>query len=141
MEQVNNLELKDETVFPDDAVLQKALAASYRAYQQLLGLFEKHGLKHEWRYYKDGKAWLCKVQKKAKTVIWMSAWTGYMKATIYFPERYAEGILGLPISEEARESIRNDKNVGKSKPCTFEIRDETVLKDLETVLIHKMTVK
>lgn len=106
MEQVNNLELKDEAVFPDDAVLQKALAESFGAYRQLLGLFEKHGLKHEWRNYRN-----------------------------------AEGILGLPISAEARESIRNGKNVGKSKPCTFEIQDETVLHDLETVLIHKMTVK
>ena len=23
----------------------------------------------QWRYYKDGKAWLCKVQKKKKTIV------------------------------------------------------------------------
>lgn len=141
MEQVNTTELSDETVFPDTAILEKVLGDSFRAYETLLCLFDKNDLHPEWRYYKDGKSWLCKVQKKSRTILWMSAWKGFMKATIYVPERYVDGISGLPIQSHARESILAARNVGKSKPCMFEVRDESVLKDLETVIKYKIALK
>lgn len=63
----------------------------------------------------------------------MSAWKGFIKATIYFPEKYLEQIYALTISEETKERIKTAKNVGKSKPCMFEIRDCDILTDFVTV--------
>lgn len=100
METINPIELRDESVYPDERVLKGILGESYPAYGELLRLYDKTGLKYEWRYYKDGKAWLCKVQKKNKTIVWMSAWQGYMQATIYFLERYVDELDTLPISGE-----------------------------------------
>jgi len=140
MEQINTIELTDEKIFPDDTVLEKVLGPSFTAYKSLLYLFEQSNLHHEWRYYKDGKAWLCKVQKKTKTLVWMSAWKGYMKATIYIPEKKVGSLLDLPLSTETKDSIRTAKNVGKSKPCMFEVRDETVFKDLEAVMKYKAQI-
>ena len=88
MDTINNIELRDESVFPDENILKKVLDASYKSYLMLLELFNKNGLTHEWRYYRDGHAWLCKVQFKKRTIVWMSAWKGFMQATIYFPEKY-----------------------------------------------------
>ena len=141
MEQVNNIELRDENVYPDDTVLKKLLGGSFKAYKKLLEIFDLSDMTHEWRYYRDGKAWLCKVQKKKKTIVWMSAWKGYMMATIYFPERYADDLDGLPIGEETRSRIRSAKQVGKSVPCMFEIRNDDALNDLETVMKYKMSLK
>ena len=138
MEQINDLELRDETAFPDDAVLERVLGPSFQRYRQLIGLFEKHALTHEWRYYRDGKAWLCKVQKKTRTIAWMSAWPLFMKATIYFPEKHAAGIFDLMLSEETKTRIRTAKNVGKSKPCMFEITETADLSELEAVLLYKI---
>lgn len=141
MEQINTIELNDENIFPDDTLLSKVLDKSFHAYLSLLKMIKEHGMTYEWKYYKDGKAWLCKVQKKSKTIIWMSAWKGYIKATIYFPERYLSSILSLPITERTKESIINTKNVGKSKPCMFDIRDDSILKDVEAVMIYKASLK
>jgi len=141
MEQINIVELIDENIFPDNEILEKVLADSFHVYKKLLSLFEKNEMHYEWRYYKDGKSWLCKVQKKNKTIIWMSACKGYMKATIYFPERYLNSILDLPISQKLKDSILITKNVGKSKPCMFDIKDETNLKDIETVMNYKAIIK
>ncbi len=141
MEQINDLALRDETIPPDDAVLEKVLGPSFQRYRQLIGLFETHGLTHEWRYYRDGKAWLCKVQKKTRTIVWMSAWPGFMKAAIYFPEKHTAGIFDLKLGEETKTRIRNTRNVGKSKPCMFEITENADLTELEAILIYKIACK
>lgn len=137
METINNLELRDELIYPDDKVLESIIGESYPYYLMLLDLFSKYEMKHEWRYYHDGKAWLCKVQRKKKTIIWMSAWPGYMQATVYVPEDRLQEVYDLEISEAAKNRIRTAKKVGKSQPCIFEIRNEMIVKDLEKVMILK----
>ena len=91
METINNIELRDENIYPDEKILESILGESYEAYEKLLGLFDRNEMTHEWRYYRDGKAWLCKVQRKKRTIVWMSAWKGFMQAVVYFPEKYQDG--------------------------------------------------
>ncbi len=141
MEQINTLELRDASIYPDAIVLQDILGDSYEAYCELLTMYNENGLEYEWRYYKDGKAWLCKVQKKKKTIVWMSAWKGYMKATIYIQDKYIKELNRLELSEDTKRMILSVKNVGKSKPCMFDIRDTYVLKDFEKVVRYKMLVQ
>ena len=141
MEQINRIELIDSNVYPDMDILQAVLGKSFGAYCDLLKLFDENELTYEWRYYKDGKAWLCKVENKKKTIVWMSAWKGYMKATIYFPEKYIEELKNLKIDEEKKKEIMDTKNVGKSKPCIFEIRNKKILKELNVVMQFKLAAK
>ena len=70
METINTIELKDESVYPEEQVLKSILGESYNAYCELLKLYDDNNMVYEWRYYKDGKAWLCKVQLKKKTIVW-----------------------------------------------------------------------
>jgi hypothetical protein len=141
MEAVNSVELHDESRYPDEAVLRQVLGESYQAYTSLLELFDNNKLEYEWRYYQDGKTWLCKVQSKKRTIVWMSAWKDYMRVTIYFPEKYIEHIYKLDIAEELRKRIQETQNVGKSKPCIFDIRDTGILKDFNKVMQLKMALK
>lgn len=141
METINNIELRDENIYPDEIVLNRILGQSYEAYKDLIELFKKHDLSYEWRYYKDGKAWLCKVQKKKKTIVWMSAWNGFMQATIYFPLKLLEQVLALEINEMLKDKIINTRNVGKSKPCIFEVKSNEVLIDFEKVMKFKIISK
>ena len=141
METINTIELTDESTFPDESVLKKILGRSFNAYLELMKLYKNYELVHEWRYYRDGKAWLCKVQKKKRTIVWMSAWKGYMQATMYFPERYLEDILNLNLKDETRDRIKKTKNVGRSKPCIFEIRNKKAIQELEKVIKFKILTK
>ncbi len=138
---METIALTDENTFPDEAVLKSVLGRGYAAYTRLLALYEENGLVHEWRFYRDGKAWLCKVQHKKRTIVWMSAWKGYMKATIYFPVRYLEAILGLSITEESKERVTATKNVGKTRPFTFEIRSTEAIAEFEKVMQFKLHSK
>lgn len=141
MDQINTIALVDENVYPDNEVLQRVLGESYDAYCDMLKLFDANTMLYEWRYYKDGKAWLCKVQKKKRTIIWMSVWKGFIKATIYLPAKHIDDVYNLEIDEELKKKIKETKNVGTSKPCMFEIRDKDILKELETVMQYKINTK
>ena len=141
METINKLELTDPDVYPDEEVLRGALGSAYAAYESLLGLFGKNGMTHEWRYYFDAKSWLCKVQRKKRTIVWMSAWSGFAKATIYFPGKYVDDVYGLDLGKATMKKIRETKNTGTSKPCIFEIRDESALGDFSRVMQFKLIAK
>ncbi len=141
METINNIELRDESIYPNEIVLQAILDKSYSSYSLLIKLFDQNEMIYEWRYYRDGKAWLCKVQKKKRTIIWMSAWKGFMQATIYFPYKDIERVYNLDISEDVKNKIKLTKHVGKSKPCIFEIRDKEIMRDLEKVMKLKIEFK
>lgn len=85
-------ELTDPDVYPDENILQNVLEKGFEPFKELLALYDKNEISYEWRYYNDGKMWLCKATKKKKTVVWMSAVKGFLRATIYIPERYIDGI-------------------------------------------------
>jgi len=141
MEQINYLVLRDPNIYPDPEVLKNILKDTYPVYEHILQLYEKYGFLLEWRYYNDGKAWLGKVTFKKKTVIWMSAWTGFIKATIYFPEKYTEGIHNLELNPDLLDFIKSTNNVGRSKPCMFELKSMDIIPDFETLIKYKLTCK
>lgn len=141
METINNIELRDENIYPDELVLSNILGDSFPAYKDLLELYNENQLIHTWRYYHDGKAWLCKVQKKNKTIVWMSAWKGYMQATIYMPEKFMDQVYALDINEERKKVFRDSRSMGKSRACIFQVTSSDVLEDFEKVMRLKMTIK
>lgn len=140
MEQINSIELKDPTLFPDSLVLKSIAGASYKVYEAYLDLLKSMSMEYEWKYYKDGKAWLCKIKKKKNTIVWMSAWKGYMQATIYIPDAYVIELKGLGLKEDVIGKILNAKKVGKSVPCMFELRTMDVIREIEKVMLLKISL-
>lgn len=141
MEQVNNIELNDPDIFPDDDVLRSVLGKRFAFYAELIDMVITLGLEPEWKYYKDGKAWLCKVQYKKRTIIWMSAWKSYIKATVYFAEKYAGKIMDSELPEGIKSKLSDIKNVGKSIPLSFDLCNKKAIKDLDKTIKLKMLLK
>jgi len=52
-----------------------------------------------------------------------------------------DDINNLKLSDETKAKFEETKNVGKSKPCIFEIRNKKALKDFETVMHFKIQNK
>jgi hypothetical protein len=135
------IELRDPELFPDETVLKALFGRGYPAYLALLDLIGEHEISHEWIYYRDVRAWLCKASRKKKTIIWMCACRGFLRATFYIPAAHIEGLYGLDISEETKERMRGTKDTGKSKGATFELRSKAVLKDVKAVMKYKLALK
>lgn len=133
--------LKEQDVFPDAAVLEKALGKTYAAFNDLMNKVTGLGLIPQWNYYKDGKAWLCKVQYKKKTVFWLSVWDKYFKTAFYFTEKNSAGIHDLDIDKDLKKDFNSRKQAGKLIPLVINIHKKEQLKDVLKVAEYKRSLK
>ena len=135
--------LKDEQSYPDDHLLKKALGQSFEAFRNLASYINQpdSALSMEWRYYKDGKAWLCKVSAKKKTVFWLSAWNGFFKIGFYFSEKTGTGVEDLAINPSIKKDFRTAKPIGKLFPLIISVQHTHQVEDLIKLMNYKQGLK
>ena len=133
--------LKNPDKTPTPEVLEAELGELYPLYSELLGMLESDEfcLGYEWRYYKDAKGWLCKITRKKKTVVWMSAWRDCLSLGFYFTEKTGAGIPELEIDPGLKQNYATADPVGKMKPLTVELKESNQLRDLGTLLRYKIS--
>lgn len=116
--------LKDPGISPMPGALEgelgKEVFALYTSLQEVISSPEME-LNAEWNYYTDGKAWLCKVAYKKKTIFWLSAWENHLKASLYFTEKTREGVFKLHLQDEIKRDFNQAKPIGKLIPLTLRI--------------------
>lgn len=132
--------LNDPDVYPVPEVLEQELGPTYPVFRSFMDAMESEdfNLTPEWRFYKDGKAWLCKITLKKKTVLWLSVWPDCFKLAIYFTEKNGAGIPELNIADSIKNNYVNHKPIGKLKPLVFETRDRSQLQDIYTVVKYRI---
>ena len=135
--------LKEPGISPTKKVLENALGKTYDVYEELMDTIsgKKHELIPQWHYYNDGKAWLCKVQYKKKTVFWLSVWDKYFKMAFYFTEKNSKGIFELDIDENIKKNFKEHKSVGKLLPLVLVINKKSQLKDAFKIIEYKKGLK
>lgn len=80
--------LTDPDQLPDNKLFEDILSKQLlHTYLQIENIVSALGLNAEWRYYHDGKAWLCKITNKKKTIAWLSLWNDCIKTSFYFTEK------------------------------------------------------
>jgi hypothetical protein len=139
-----NLLLRDSEIFPTAKVLENALGkVCYDVYEELTKIITSAelDLKPEWNFYKDGKAWLCKVIYKKKTVFWLSIWDKHIKITFYFTDKTYHGVMELPIDEIIKQRFEQRTAVGKLIPLVLEIDKAGQLEDFKVIINYKKGLK
>jgi len=136
---MNELLLNDKNEYPDDNVLRRHLGKTKVIWDQFTSQVSAlpGAMTMEWRYYNDGKSWLCKLVYKKKTMCWISIWDGFFKTTFYFMERNDKDIQALPIDKRWKESYLSHKGFGKLKPLTIEVKTKKALSNVLEVLKYK----
>ncbi|HOX42412.1 MAG TPA: DUF3788 family protein [Myxococcota bacterium] len=131
--------LRDEAEYPSDEVLARHLGKAKAAWDaftaRLAADFPDASL--EWRFYRDGNSWLCKVVRKKKTVCWVSIWDQAFRTTFYFTMKSDQEIDRLPITPELRAAYRAQSGRGKLKPITIEVSRKKALGDVFTLFGYK----
>ncbi len=135
--------LRNPEILPSEEVLQDVLKNSFPVYIELIKAITNNtlGLVPEWHYYNDGKAWLCKVVFKKKTIFWLSVWEQYFKIAFYFTEKHCEGIASLPIDGVIKEQFSKSKPIGKLLPLVINITDGSQLNDTLKIIEFKKSLK
>lgn len=135
--------LRERTISPTKHTLENALGRSFAAYQELMNTItgKNYELLPEWRYYNDGKAWLCKVQYKKKTIFWLSAWDKYFRMAFYFTEKTGKGINELDIDANIKKTFTANKPAGRLFPLVINVTGKGQLKDALKVIEYKKSLK
>ncbi len=135
--------LREQDVYPSESIIKQALGSSYAVFAE----FEKtitsntFALVPEWNYYKDGKAWLCKVLYKKKTVFWLSVWPGFFKVSFYFTEKNRDVIPSLSVDMDIKEAFLQAKSIGKLIPLTVNVSRKEQISDLLKLVECKKSLK
>lgn len=135
--------LSDPLVFPGKEVLSKALGPAYPVYEELLNILSHppYTFLLEWRYYRDGKAWLGKVIYRKKTVFWLSVWKGFFKTSFFFTEKHAERIMDLDIDHKVIEEFQKTKASGRLIPLVIPVDKTGQIAEILRVVDYKMKIK
>ena len=128
---------------PTREVLKSALGNTYSVFDELMvrTSFVENDLLTEWRYYKDGKSWLCKVCYRRKTMFWLSVWDGYFKTGFYFMPRHSEGVMELDIDEKVKHDFLNNKTIGQLIPLVINVERIDQIKDVLEIVRYKKSLK
>lgn len=136
--------LRNPEIYPSNEVLEGTLGKPlYKVLESFITTItnEEYGLTVEWRFYNDGKAWLCKVVYKKKTILWLSVWKGFFKTSFYFTEKHFEGIAALNISETIKENFAKAKPSSRLRPMIIDINNQTQIEDVLTIIRFKKSLK
>lgn len=125
---------------PTPDVLERELGDRYALYERLTARLgsPEFDVRPEWRYYRDGGAWLCKMTRKQKTVAWLSAWRSCLKVAFYFTARSGDGVPALPIDASLKAAYAKAAPMGRLVPLLIEVRREAQLDDVVTVAAYKI---
>lgn len=131
--------LNDKSDYPNDDVLLRYLGKSKTVWDVFSGEISSTfpTMSLEWNYYNDGKAWLCKLVHKKKTVCWISIWSKFFKVAFYFTDKNSRDIKGLNIDQDLKAQYRSNKSIGKLKPLTIDVKTKKALSDVFELIRYK----
>ncbi len=123
--------------------LKNGLGRWFSIYDTLTETLSKppYDISPEWRFYKDGGAWLCKMTRKKKTVFWISAWKQFLKCGFYFTAKSGDGISDLSIDQSLKSSFDKTDPIGKLRPLIIDLTAKKQLDDLYTVASYMISRK
>jgi hypothetical protein len=98
-------------------------------------------LTEAWNYYADGKRWLLKVSRGAKTVCWVAVEPGAFRIACYFPERLAGALLDSDLSDALKTQIRSTAPSGKLRSVSVTFGPQRGVRDVLTLVGLKKTLK
>ena len=139
--------LRNPDIQPTIEIIAEGLGVANGVYTSFLESLKEYGVSlMSWRFYNDGKAWLSKGEykwtttrgtDKVKPLFWLSIWEGFFKISFNFKFETKEELLNLPISEEAKDIIRNAEVSGKTMkyiPVILNVDDENQLNDIYVLM-------
>ncbi|OHD18644.1 MAG: hypothetical protein A2086_17385 [Spirochaetes bacterium GWD1_27_9] len=135
--------LNDKNIYPDDDVLAKYLHDTKNIWDSFIELLKNDYplLSLEWRYYNDGKSWLCKITKKSKTICWVSIWEKLFKITFYFNNKSEEIIKNSSLEQNIKTNYLNYERKGKIRPITIDVNKKSDLEIIKKLIEIKEKIK
>ena len=95
----------------------------------------------QWRYYHDGKSWLLKVSRKARTIFWLSIVEGSFRTTFYFTGRAGPAISKSSLSDELKKQFRSGTRHGKLCGLTILYKNRRDVEYAKQLIALKISIR
>ncbi len=127
---------------PDEILFKSILEkGTFEIMKMIIQQLSIAGIDFEWKYYRDGKAWLGKATFKNKTMVWISVWDKFIKTSFYFTEKTRPTLSTLDINQDIKSEFATKEPVGKLIPLVLEIKNKEILQDFIILLNHKKNLR
>jgi hypothetical protein len=135
--------LTDRDQFPSDKIVFSFIGKHKALWISLFDHIHGHypEITKEWRYYNDGKSWLLKVTKKAKTIFWLSVIDGTFRITFYFSDKAGQAIENSKLAESLKDQFRSGKKYNKIKGITITFKNKKDCTYAEELVVIKLSIK
>ena len=135
--------LNDPGEFPGDELLARHLGKAKPAWDAFMAMLrsEYPEFAAEWRYYNDGKSWLCKVRRKDKTVCWVSVWDRFYKAAFYLNARAEPLVRASSLDGALKEGFLRPAAPAKLRSICVEVCYPSALKPVRELIEIKLKAK
>jgi hypothetical protein len=135
--------LNDKNQFPTKEIIYSHIGKSKILWDSLFEFIHTNhpDISEEWRYYNDGKCWLMKVTRKAKTIFWLSIITGSFRTTFYFTDKAEIVINESSISSKLKAQFKEGKKYGKIRGITVIAKSKKDIEDAKSLIAVKLSIK
>ncbi len=135
--------LTNKEIFPTEEIIDAYIGKSKRHWLSLFEFIHSSypDIAEEWRYYNDGKSWLLKVTRKAKTIFWLSVRHGTFRTTFYFSDKAKQAIAESTISDTLKEQFTSGKKFGKIRGITITYKNKRDVEDAKALIALKISLK
>lgn len=133
--------LNDPDVFPDTAVLSRVLGPAKAAWDAFMDMLPTTApqIVAEWRYYNDGKSWLCKVVQGKTTICWVAVWDKYFSVSAYLNTRAEPLVRASSLDRAVKDAFL--QSAKKLRAITIEVRKRPDLDAVSELIGLKMKSK
>ncbi len=140
---MENPVLSDKSKYPTDEIVYSHIGKVKPLWLAFFAHVEKEhpDIQKEWRYYNDGKSWLLKATRKAKTVFWLSVSEGGFRTTFYFGGKAEPAILASGIPDELKEQYTKGRRFGKIRAITVSFRNKKDIENAKKLIPLKLACK
>lgn len=135
--------LHDKDEYPTEEIIFSHIGKSKNLWQSFFDFIHSNysEFSEEWRYYNDGKSWLMKVQKKSKTIFWLSLFQNTFRTTFYFTDKAEKLISESGIPEKLKEEFKGGKHFNKIRGITILFKTKKDVEYAKELMGIKATIK
>lgn len=138
---MKQLPFTDPQQEPAEVEILHVLGKRAAVYQEFMKNLSHLSITPQWNYYKDGKAWLCKLLYKKKNLGWMHIYPKEIQVTVYFSPKYKEVVASLQLPENIWFDFEAKMQTNKLVPLTVSLENIQDIAIANSVLMLKCNPK
>jgi len=130
-------------VIPNDDLIFSIIGDKKILWQEIAGYLRENqtDITDSWRYYNDGKCWLCRVLKKNKTLFWIGIIEGTFRVTFWLSDKAVPLIEQSDLPAKIKNDFENSKKYNLIRGLSIIIEDQSDVESVKKLIGIKLKIK